>query len=174
MYYGKIYYCDTANGTGCRTVLFVSGCRHHCKGCFNQETWNFQYGYPYTKETENKIINSLQPNYIQGLTILGGEPFEPENQETIKQLVKHVKTQYPNKDIWIYSGYTWEELTHQMPSICYTKHTIDILKNIDVLVDGEYQEQNHKINLNYKGSTNQRIIHVPKSLKNTKEIHIEL
>lgn len=126
MNYGKIYYCDTANGIGCRTVLFVSGCRHHCKGCFNPETWNFNYGQPYTDAVQTRILESLQTPYIDGLTILGGEPFEPENQPVIHYLVSAVRTRYPDKSIWIYSGYTWEELIDPL-SFVHTEHTLDIL-----------------------------------------------
>lgn len=165
MNYGKIFYCDTANGIGCRTVLFVSGCRHHCKDCFNPETWDFQYGKPYTKETEDKLLQSLDASYINGISILGGEPFEPENQPDIKRLVTRIRNEYPDKTIWIYSGYLWEELTGKQPSIAYTKHTSDILNHIDILVDGEYQKEKRNIMLNFRGSENQRIISVPQSLR---------
>ena len=109
MNYGKIIYCDTANGIGCRTVLFVSGCTHHCNGCFNDMAWPFGYGKEYTKETENKILESLKPDYIKGLSILGGEPMEPENQAEVWNLIKRVRKELPKKDIWVYSGYLWEE-----------------------------------------------------------------
>ena len=118
MNYGKIIYCDTANGIGCRTVLFVSGCTHHCKGCFNDMAWPFNYGKEYTKETENKILESLKPDYIKGLSILGGEPMEPENQAEVWNLIKRVRKELPKKDIWVYSGYLWEELTGKVPARC--------------------------------------------------------
>lgn len=165
MNYGKILYCDTTNGIGCRTVLFVSGCRHHCKECFNPMTWDFQYGNPYTKETETKIITSLQPNYIHGLTLLGGEPFEPENQPEIKNLVTKIHNELPNKTIWAYSGYLWEELIGKQPSICHTQDTVGILANINILVDGEFELDKKNIMLNFRGSENQRIIDVPASLQ---------
>lgn len=170
MNYGKILYCDTANGIGCRTVLFVSGCRHHCKECFNQETWNFQYGKPYTQEIQDKLLASLNYPYIHGLSILGGEPFEPENQEDICNLVTAIRTEHPDKTIWVYSGYLWEELTGEKTPdrnlICKTPYTDQILKHIDILVDGEYDRSKRNIMLNFRGSENQRIIDVQKSLQN--------
>ena len=108
MNYGNIKECDIADGPGVRVSLFVSGCRHHCKGCFNKETWDFGYGKPYTKETEDEIIRLLAPSYIQGLTLLGGEPFEPENQEELAGLLKRVRETYPDKDIWCYTGYLYD------------------------------------------------------------------
>lgn len=108
MNYGNIKECDIADGPGVRVSLFVSGCRHHCKGCFNKETWDFDYGMPYTKETEDEIIRLLAPSYIQGLTLLGGEPFEPENQKELAGLLKRVRETYPDKDIWCYTGYLYD------------------------------------------------------------------
>lgn len=171
MNYGKILYCDTANGIGCRTVLFVSGCRHHCKGCFNQDTWNFNFGKPFTEETETMILNSLEPIYIDGISILGGEPFEPENQPFVLSLIKKIKDKYPNKTIWIYSGYLWEELTGKTKSICLTEHTYEILRNTDILVDGEFQLDKRNIMLEFRGSENQRIIDVQASL--IQNIHLK-
>lgn len=171
MNYANIIYCDIANGLGCRTSLFVSGCRHHCKNCFNKVTWNFNYGKPYTEQTKNKILESIDKPYIQGLTILGGEPFEPENQEYVLDLVTTVKKLYSDKDIWIYSGYTFEQLKGEM---CEKfKHmTTDIsinncrkiLEQTDILVDGEFIQELHDISLKYRGSKNQRIIDVKKTL----------
>lgn len=179
MHYGKIMYCDTANGTGCRTVLFVSGCRHHCKGCFNSVAWPFDYGKEYIKETENKIVESLKPDYIDGLSILGGEPMEPENQAEVWNLIKRVKKELPNKDIWVYSGYLWEELTGEKPSVC--RHGLaagirldNILHNIDVLVDGEFQEDKRNIMLEFRGSENQRIIDVKKTLEEGRVVKMNL
>lgn len=166
MNYGKILYCDTGNGIGCRTVIFVSGCRHHCKECFNPMTWDFQYGKPYTTQTKEKIIESLEKPYINGITILGGEPFEPENQLEIKDLVQSIRQTLPDKTIWIYSGYLWEELLGKQPSICHTEHTMDILSNTDILIDGEFEIEKKNIMLNFRGSENQRIIDVQKSLNN--------
>jgi anaerobic ribonucleoside-triphosphate reductase activating protein len=164
MNYGKIIYYDIANGLGCRTVLFVSGCRHHCKGCFNPETWNFKYGTPFTEKTLKNILNSLDSTRTDGLSILGGEPMEPENQPVIEEIVTRVKKEKPDQTIWIYSGYTWEEL-HDKNSICHTKHTKNILNHIDVLVDGEFILEKKNIMLAFRGSENQRIIDVPHSLQ---------
>lgn len=171
MNYGNIIRCDVANGIGIRTSLFVSGCRHHCKECFNPQTWSFTFGKPYTDETKQDILNSLKQSQIQGLTILGGEPFEPENQEEILKLVKAVKTECPNKNIWIYSGYTFEELhgiSDRFPwmNTCQSVNNCkEILSYIDILVDGEFQKELYNIKLNYRGSSNQRIIDIPKTLQ---------
>ena len=137
MYYGNIKTYDIADGPGVRVSLFVSGCRHHCKGCFNAETWNFDYGQPYTQETEDALIKSLAPDYIQGLSVLGGEPFEPENQPEVARLIKRVKETYPNKDIWCYSGYLYD-VDMQPGGKVHTDVTDEILSYIDVLVDGEF------------------------------------
>lgn len=180
MNYGKLLYYDTANGPGCRTVLFVSGCRHHCKGCFNAETWNFQFGKPFTQKEIDKILESLAIPYITGFTILGGEPMEPENQPYILDLVKQIKKKYPEKTIWLYSGYTYEELTGQTSlhenltdfltkeSIAHTIWTNPILEHIDVLVDGEFQIEKRDLSLAFRGSSNQRIIDIPMTIENNK------
>lgn len=165
MNYGEIKKYDIANGIGVRTSLFVSGCRHHCKGCFNPETWNFEYGKTYTKETENDIVSSLAPYYISGLTVLGGEPFEPENQATIVGLLKRVKEEYPDKNIWVYSGYLFEELEGKIPSHARCEVTDEMLSYIDILVDGEFVEAKKDISLHFRGSSNQRIIDVKKTLE---------
>lgn len=166
MNYGKIIYYDIANGIGFRTSLFVSGCRHHCKGCFNEVTWDFNYGKPYTKEVQQNILESLNNPRIDGLTILGGEPFEPENQKDILYLILNIRNELPEKTIWIYSGYLWEELIHSnnkpFPRTVYTDA---ILSNIDILVDGEFELDKKDISLDYRGSSNQRIIDVPKSVE---------
>ena len=174
MNYGDIYYCDIANGIGCRTSLFVSGCTHHCKGCFNECTWDFNYGKPYTKEVEDTIIESINHTYISGLSILGGEPMEPSNQKEIRKLIERVITEVPEASIWIYSGYTWEELTDSNNRRCHTEDTDIILSNINVLVDGEFILDKKDINLKFKGSTNQRIINVKQSLKQNKIILLDL
>lgn len=166
MNYGEIKKYDIANGIGVRTSLFVSGCRHHCKGCFNPETWSFEYGKTYTKETENDIVSSLAPYYISGLTVLGGEPFEPENQATIVGLLKRVKEEYPDKNIWVYSGYLFEELIGKIPSHARCEVTDEMLSYIDILVDGEFVEAKKDISLHFRGSSNQRIIDVKKTLEN--------
>ena len=110
MNYAGIKYCDIANGLGCRTVLFVSGCRNHCKGCFQPQTWEFDYGEPFDEQIQNEILDSLKPDYVQGITLLGGDPFEEENQEALVPFMRRVKERYPNKDVWAYTGYLYEEL----------------------------------------------------------------
>ena len=163
MNFGAIYRVDTANGIGCRTSLFVSGCTHHCKGCFQPETWDFQYGKPYTSVVEDYIVASLEPSYISGLTILGGEPMEPANQEALLPLIRRVHTM-DKKTVWVYSGYTWEELTDQRNTRCHCACTDEILRSIDVLVDGEFHLEEKDISLQFRGSANQRIINVPATL----------
>lgn len=164
MNYGQIYECDIANGIGCRTALFVSGCTHHCKDCFNECTWDFNYGKPFTKEVEDMIINSLQPAYIAGLSLLGGEPMELSNQKALRLFMERVKKECPHSTIWIYSGYTWEELNDPNNKRCHSEDTMPILEMTDILVDGEFVAELKNISLNFRGSENQRIIDVQKSL----------
>ena len=147
MYYGTIRKVDVANGPGVRVSLFVSGCRNHCRGCFNPETWDFRYGKPFTKETEDVIVEALRPSWIQGLSILGGDPFEEENEKELIPFVKRVKKELPDKDIWIYSGYTFDELEGR-----------ELLRYADVLVDGPFIEDEKDAGLAFRGSRNQRII----------------
>lgn len=157
MHYGKIRDCDIANGEGVRVSLFVSGCRNHCKNCFQPETWDFCYGTPYTEETEYNIIQLLSKPYIQGLTILGGEPLEPENQRGLVQLLRKVRLELPEKNIWCYTGYTLEQIqTDGSPCRCEVTDTF--LSMIDVLVDGRFVEELKDITLKFRGSSNQRII----------------
>lgn len=163
MRYGEIKNCDIANGEGVRVTLFVSGCTHHCKGCFNPDTWDFDYGMPYTTETEENITDMLRPSYINGLTLLGGEPMEPDNQRALLSLVKRVKLLFPEKDIWCYSGYTFEELTGESRARC--ECTDELLSYIDVLVDGEFVEEKKNISLAFRGSENQRIIDLKKTFE---------
>ena len=170
MYYGNIKKHDIANGTGVRVSLFVSGCRHHCKGCFNAETWDFNYGKPYTGETEKEILEALKPNYIQGITLLGGEPFESENQAELSALLKRVREMYPEKDVWIYSGYTYEELTDPDNGSCHGKYTDDMLSMTDILVDGEFHLQERDLTLKFRGSSNQRIIDIQSTIENGRVI----
>ena len=165
MFYGEIKKVDIANGTGVRVSLFVSGCTHRCKGCFNPDTWSFTFGKEYTEETENEIIEALRPTYIEGLSLLGGEPFEPENQKTLVSLLKRVRQELPDKNIWCYSGYTIEELTGQKKSRAFTDTTLEMLSLIDVLVDGEFVEELKDISLQFRGSSNQRIIDIKESIK---------
>ena len=147
MNYGAIKKVDVANGPGVRVSLFVSGCRNHCKGCFNPETWDFSYGQPFTKETEDEIIEALRPSWIQGLSILGGEPMEPENEAVLIPFLERMRAELPGKDIWLYSGYRFEML-----------HERDILVLVDVLVDGPFDEKEKDAGLAFRGSRNQRII----------------
>lgn len=143
--------------------LFVSGCTHHCKNCFNPETWNFDFGKPFTAETENLIIDELAPEYINGLSLLGGEPFEPSNQASLLPFLRRVKELYPDKTVWCYTGYLFDsELLS--PSRARCEHTDEMLSMIDVLVDGEFVQELYNISLQFRGSSNQRIIDVKKSL----------
>ena len=164
MNYGEIKKCDIANGEGVRVALFVSGCRHHCKGCFNSMTWDFNYGKKFTEETEEEILEALKPSYIDGLSLLGGEPFEPENQEVLVKLLRKVKERYPEKNIWCYSGYLFdEELEKESRARC--EYTDEMLSMLDVLVDGRFEEDKKNITLLFRGSENQRLIDVKKSLE---------
>lgn len=149
---------NTENGTGIRVSVFVSGCLNHCKGCFNPETWDFNYGYEYTKEVEDSIINELKKSYYRGLTILGGDPFEIVNQEGVLKLIERVKKDCPGKDIWMYTGYTYN--VDFVPGGCrYVPYITDnILNTIDVLVDGRFELDKKDLKLNFRGSSNQRII----------------
>ena len=147
MNYSEIKYCDIANGEGVRTSLFVSGCTHHCPGCFNPETWDFDAGKPFIELTEDEIIESLEPSYIAGLTVLGGEPMEPENQKALLPFVRRVKEELPDKDIWIYTGYLLESIGNS-PLLSYA----------DVVVDGPFMEAQKDAGLAFRGSRNQRII----------------
>ena len=164
MYYSAIKKTDIANGTGVRVTLFVSGCRRHCKGCFNPETWSFTNGQPYTAETEREILAALAPSYVNGLTLLGGEPMEPENQRDLLPFVRNFKALYPKKTVWCYSGYTWEQLTGAVLASCRCEVTDELLKLLDVLVDGRFVQAEHDISLRFRGSRNQRLLDVPKSL----------
>ena len=166
MNYGAIKKCDIANGVGVRTVLFVSGCTHHCKGCFQPETWNFDYGERYTKETEDEIIESLRPDYVDGITLLGGEPFEPENQRELVKLLRRIKKELPQKNVWSFSGFTYEELTGDSRAVCEV--TNEMLSMLDVLVDGEFVEAKRNISLRFRGSENQRLIDMNKTRKEGK------
>jgi len=164
MYYGELKKTDIANGVGVRVTLFVSGCRNHCKNCFNPETWCFTYGKPFTEDTKQEIFDALEPSYISGLTLLGGDPFEPENQQNLLPFVKEVKQKFPSKTIWAYSGYTMDkELLGN--SRVHTEYTKELLENIDILVDGRFVEELKNLMLNFRGSSNQRIIDVQESLK---------
>lgn len=164
MHYGEIKKTDIANGPGVRVSLFVSGCRHHCEGCFNPETWDFDYGQVYTDETQEEILASLAPSFIQGLTVLGGEPFEPENQSCVRMLLQAVREKYPEKDIWCYTGYTCDKDLAPGGSV-FTEDTEPILSCIDVLVDGEFILKEKDITLTFRGSRNQRILKIGEERK---------
>ena len=164
MHYATIKWADVANGPGVRVSLFVSGCPHHCPGCFNEEAWDFGYGDLFTPEVEDKILEALAPSYLKGLSLLGGEPFEPANQAVLLPFLRRVKERYPDKEIWCYSGYTLDgELWQDSRARC--EHTDEMLSLIDVLVDGRFVEELKDLNLRFRGSSNQRIIDVPSSLK---------
>ena len=167
MNYGTIKNYDIANGTGVRVSLFVSGCRHHCKGCFNSETWDFNYGNSYTKEVEAQILEALKPAYIQGFSLLGGEPFEPENQKELAGLLQKIKESYPEKNVWCYTGYLYD--VDLIPGgKVYTEYTDQMLTCIDTLVDGEFIEAEKDLTLEFRGSRNQRILHLDEMRKNAK------
>lgn len=165
MNYAAIKNCDIANGPGVRVSLFVSGCTHHCKGCFNEVAWDFQYGEPFTQETIDWILEMLAPSQIKGLTILGGEPFEPENQPAVLELLRQVKSKYPEKTVWAFSGYLMDRdiLSGRLGPWEITK---EYLSYLDVLVDGPFILEKKDLSLRFRGSSNQRLIDVPATLKN--------
>jgi anaerobic ribonucleoside-triphosphate reductase activating protein len=160
MNYATIKNCDIANGPGVRVSLFVSGCTHRCPGCFNEIAWDFDYGEPFSQETIESILTMLKPDYIQGLTLLGGEPFEPQNQGAVVDLLRQVKNAYPQKSIWAFSGYLFEKdiLSGRLGD------TAEYLSFLDVLVDGPFIETKKNLSLRFRGSENQRLIDVPASL----------
>ena len=164
MKYGNIKYFDIADGPGVRTTLFVSGCTHHCPGCFQPETWDFDFGEDFTPEVEDRIIESLAPDYVDGLTLLGGEPMEKVNQRALLPFVRRVKAAYPQKDIWCYTGYTLER-DLLSPSRARCEVTDELLSLIDVLVDGEFIEAQRDLTLLFRGSRNQRLIDLPATLE---------
>lgn len=157
MYYGSIKNCDIANGEGVRVTLFVSGCTNRCPHCFQPETWDFQYGSPFTGETEEQLLELLAPDYINGLTVLGGEPFEPANQTALLPFLRRVREAYPKKTIWAFTGFTYEELRTPEARPCCPE-TEELLRLLDVLVDGRYVEELKDISLRFRGSANQRLI----------------
>ena len=164
MNYASIKPVDVANGTGVRVSLFVSGCTHRCKGCFNSEAWDFDYGDLYTEETQKYILSCLDKTYIRGLSLLGGEPFDPHNQDTLIKLLKEVKEKFPQKDIWCYTGYDFDkDLNGEFAE--QNKSTSELLSMIDILVDGEFVLALKNPSLKFRGSSNQRIIDVQASLK---------
>ena len=163
MYYGNIKMYDIADGEGCRVTLFVSGCTNACEGCFQKETWDFHYGQEYTQETEDHILELLNNENIQGLTLLGGEPFEPENQKVLVKLLRRVRRELPEKDIWSYTGFVLDRdlLEGQRK---HTDVTYEMLSCLDVLVDGPFVQSLKNISLFFRGSENQRVIDMPKTI----------
>lgn len=172
MKYADIKKADIANGLGVRVSIFVSGCTHHCKGCFNRIAWDFEYGKEFDEEAKNKIFEELSKPYVAGLSILGGEPLELVNQKGLLPLVKEIKEKFPQKNIWCYTGYTFDK---DVLGTMYYKweETPKLLSYIDVIVDGKFEEENKKVGLRFRGSTNQRIIDVQKSLKGKKAMLFE-
>lgn len=165
MNYGNIKECDIANGPGVRVSLFVSGCRHHCKGCFNAETWDFAYGSPLTEETLAELLEALRPDYIQGFTLLGGEPFEPENQQVLVNVLRRIRETYPGKNIWCYTGYLYD--VDLIPGgKVFTDVTEEMLSYVDVLVDGPFVEAEKDLTLVFRGSRNQRILDLRQEREN--------
>ncbi len=172
MHYGALKKTDIANGPGVRVSLFVSGCTHHCRDCFNPETWDFSYGKEYTDDTVEEVLSALAPDYIEGLTVLGGEPFEPDNQRALLPLYRAVRERFPGKTIWAYSGYTLGDILPESGG-AHTEVTDEILSLLDVLVDGEFVAEQKNITLKFRGSENQRIIDVPESLAAGRAVIVE-
>ena len=173
MNYAEIKRVDVANGPGVRVSLFVSGCTHKCKNCFNPETWNFNYGSPFTVHTEYEVLAYMEPDYIKGITLLGGDPVEPENQEGLLPLLRKIKERFPKKTIWCFTGYLFDEdILQKMWKEC--PYTQEFMSYIDVLVDGEYIEEKKDLGLRFKGSANQRTILVQESLQAGKIIEYDL
>ena len=160
MNYATIKNCDIANGPGVRVSLFVSGCTHRCKGCFNEVAWDFDYGQPFTEEVMDSVVDMLRPSYVRGLTLLGGEPFEPQNQSAVVQLLRKIKKELPDKSIWAFSGYLFDrDILSGRLGDCS-----EYLSYLDVLVDGPFVEARKNLSLRFRGSENQRLIDVPASL----------
>ena len=173
MRYATIKKNDVANGPGVRVSVFVSGCNHHCKGCFNAQAWDFNYGKEFTEEDINRIIEELDHPYVSGLSLLGGEPLEYQNQQGLLPLLKRVKEKFPEKDIWCYTGYTFDKdiVGNMFDNWPETK---EVMSYIDVLVDGKFEEDKKDLNLKFRGSSNQRIIDVKESLKVHKVIPYDI
>ena len=161
MYYATIKPRDIANGPGVRVSLFVSGCTHHCPGCFNAEAWDFDYGKPFDEAVMDELLTLLEPDYVKGLSLLGGEPFEPQNQVALIEFLRKVREKYPTKTVWCYSGYTLEQLRGESRARC--EYTDEMLSMIDVLVDGRFVMEKKNIRLRFRGSENQRLIDLNKT-----------
>ena len=169
MNYAGIKYCDIANGTGCRTVLFVSGCRNACKGCFQPQTWDFQYGDPFDETVQEEVLKSLEPDYITGISLLGGEPFEPENQKALVRFMRKVIERYPKKNVWAFTGYIYDK-DLIAGGRRHTEDTDELLSMIDVLVDGPFCEELKDITLKFRGSSNQRVLDLRETIRTGKII----
>ena len=165
MNYAEIKYCDIANGTGCRTVLFVSGCRNACKGCFQPQTWDFGYGEPFDEKVQKEVLDSLAPDYITGITLLGGEPFE--HQKELVPFMRKVVAQYPNKNVWAFTGYIYDK-DLVAGGRRHTEDTDELLSMIDVLVDGPFVEELKDITLKFRGSSNQRVLDLRETIRTGK------
>lgn len=172
MNYATIKPVDIANGPGVRVSLFVSGCTHHCKGCFNTQAWDFQYGDPFTEEVQEEIFSYLDHDYMEGITLLGGEPMEPENQEGLLPFVRELKRRFPEKSIWCFTGYDFEK--DILGSMMKTSQTTrELVPLFDVMVDGKFEEELRNLSLKFRGSENQRILDVKKSLAEGKAVWME-
>ena len=172
MNYGEIKTCDIANGEGVRVSLFVSGCTHHCKNCFNDVAWDFGYGKPFTEETEEMLLKALEPDFVDGLSLLGGEPFEPENQRALLPFLKKVRERFPKKNIWCYTGYLFDK--DVLDKMCKESEvTKEIVSYLDIVVDGEFMIDRKNLKINFRGSDNQRIIDVKKTLDAGEIVHWE-
>lgn len=173
MNYADIKQYDVANGPGVRVSVFVSGCTHYCKGCFNEEAWDFSYGHAFSEETIERVLSYMKPSYVRGLTVLGGEPMHPKNQPDVLKLLKKVRETYPEKSIWMFSGYEFETeiLTELLQNVPETK---EILSLLDVLVDGRFVEEEKNLSLRFKGSANQKTILVQESLAAGKTVLYDL
>lgn len=173
MYYGELKKRDIANGLGVRVALFVSGCTNHCEECFNRDTWDFHFGKEYTMETENEIIEAMRPDFVRGLSLLGGEPMEPKNQPQLLSLVKRAKKELPHKDIWCYTGFTYDELLDRK-AYPNTEIVEELLSYIDVLVDGRFEKDKRNLMLKFRGSENQRLIDLNKTRKQNKVVLLDI
>ena len=174
MHVGEVMTADVANGEGMRVSVFVSGCRNHCKGCFQPQTWDFNYGREYTPEIEQFIIDELSKSYYDGITILGGDPMEPENQEPVLRLLRRIKKELPDKNVWAYTGYVYDRDLVPGGKRFVDGVTRQLLESIDILIDGRFVEELKNLMLNFRGSGNQRIIKMKETLETGKVILSEL
>ena len=174
MHVGEVMTADVANGEGMRVSVFVSGCRNHCKGCFQPQTWDFNYGREYTPEIEQFIIDELSKSYYDGITILGGDPMEPENQEPVLRLLRRIKKELPDKNVWAYTGYVYDRDLVPGGKRFVDGVTRELLESIDILIDGRFVEELKNLMLNFRGSGNQRIIKMKETLETGEVVLSEL